>query len=84
MEGALDDVAKQLDKQVLEEKDKDDDDEGKCHFILSLDSSSVNRLLDSDWTNLQSPVVYICVFLVCVGLYGFCYSWAVRRPSINA
>lgn len=27
MEGALDDVAKQLDKQVLEEKDKDDDDE---------------------------------------------------------
>lgn len=37
MEGALDDVAKQLDKQALEEKEKDDDDEGKCNlpFLLS-------------------------------------------------
>lgn len=32
MEGALDDVAKQLDKQALEEKEKDDDDDGKYIF----------------------------------------------------
>lgn len=35
MEGALDDVAKQLDKQTLEDKDKDDDDEGKCNFFFT-------------------------------------------------
>lgn len=36
MEGALDDVAKQLDKQALEEKEKDDDDDGKCNFSFLL------------------------------------------------
>ncbi|OXB76916.1 UNVERIFIED_CONTAM: hypothetical protein H355_002387 [Colinus virginianus] len=46
MEGALDDVAKQLDKQVLEEKDKDDDDEGKWHSVLSLGASTLSPLLD--------------------------------------
>lgn len=42
MEGAVDGVAKQLDKQALEEKEKDDDDEGKCNlsFILRLPISS--------------------------------------------
>ncbi|KAJ7414100.1 hypothetical protein WISP_86447 [Willisornis vidua] len=33
VEGALDDVAKQLDKQALEEKEKDDDDEGKLFYV---------------------------------------------------
>ncbi|OXB59846.1 hypothetical protein ASZ78_012400 [Callipepla squamata] len=46
MEGAVDDVAKQLDKQVLEEKDKDDDDEGKWHSVLSLGTSTLSSLLD--------------------------------------
>lgn len=40
MEGALDDVAKQLDKQALEEKEKDDDDDGKYNLLFSLNISS--------------------------------------------
>jgi len=42
VEGALDDVAKQLDKQALEEKEKDDDDEGKCNvpFLLTFPVSN--------------------------------------------
>lgn len=36
MEGTLDDVAKQLDKQALEEKEKDDDDEGKYNLSFLL------------------------------------------------
>ncbi|EMP26924.1 hypothetical protein UY3_16001 [Chelonia mydas] len=38
LEGALDDIAKQLDKQTLEEKEKDDDDEGKCNIFVFLTS----------------------------------------------
>lgn len=42
MEGTLDDVAKQLDKQALEEKEKDDDDEGKYNlsFLLTFPVST--------------------------------------------
>lgn len=42
MEGALDDVAKQLDKQALEEKEKDDDDDGKYNldFLLTFPVSA--------------------------------------------
>ncbi|NWT59071.1 MAP2 aminopeptidase, partial [Erythrocercus mccallii] len=34
MEGTLDDVARQLDKQALEEKEKDDDDDGNTFFPI--------------------------------------------------
>lgn len=38
LETTLDEVANQLDKQTLEEKEKDDDDEGKysCDFVLAI------------------------------------------------
>lgn len=39
LEATLDEVANQLDKQTLEEKEKDDDDEGKyhlCDFVLEV------------------------------------------------
>lgn len=47
MEGALDDVAKQLDKQALEEKEKDDDDEGEynLHFLLTFPVSTSSEPL---------------------------------------
>lgn len=42
MEGALDDVARQLDKQALEEKEKDDDDDGKynLYFLITFPVSA--------------------------------------------
>lgn len=58
MEGALDDVAKQLDKQALEEKEKDDDDEGKCN-IFSLDISSFNLFWDFHLNLLQMPFLFV-------------------------
>lgn len=64
MEGALDDVAKQLDKQALEEKEKDDDDEGKCNlfFLLTL---QVSVFLDSHFNKPFTDVfwVWLCFFL---------------------
>lgn len=63
MEGALDDVAKQLDKQALEEKEKDDDDEGKCNlfFLLTL---QVSVFLDSHFNKPFTDVfwVWLCFF----------------------
>lgn len=58
VEGALDDVAKQLDKQALEEKEKDDDDEGKCN-IFSLDISSFSFFLDFYLNLSQMP--FLCL-----------------------
>lgn len=45
MEGALDDVARQLDKQALEEKEKDDDDDGKynLYFLLIFPLSASSK-----------------------------------------
>lgn len=42
MEGALDDVARQLDKQALEDKEKDDDDDGKynLYFLITFPVSA--------------------------------------------
>lgn len=65
MEGALDDVAKQLDKQALEEKEKDDDDEGKCNlsFLLTFPVSAC--FLDSHFNKpLQMPFGFGCFLLV--------------------
>lgn len=38
LEATLDEVVNQLDKQTLEEKEKDDDDEGthSCDFVLEV------------------------------------------------
>lgn len=54
MEGALDDVAKQLDKQTLE--DKDDDDEGKCNFFFHVTLPVSAFSWTSILTNLQRSV----------------------------
>lgn len=78
MEGALDDVAKQLDKQVLEEKDKDDDDEGKYHFILSFDFQRE----PSPGLRLNKPTeprgLHLCVSCMC----GF--VWLLLQLSCQA
>lgn len=70
LEGALDDIAKQLDKQTLEEKEKDDDDEGKCNIFVFLTSKMkvwsawnctfYSCLVFSSLSNFFRAKLYIC------------------------